>query len=190
MLIVCHKFYAIGKDFELHSVPVAVNSARNHWSTICMPRHKQTRVSDGRLNAVRQMEEFLVKFNLNWVGLGLVLGVTPATLSQWKSGRCHPAETVVNFLYVLERSAEARELAGVNRWRLKRRRSDKPKSSTKPPAAKNAGDQAEVCVTSAAPSEQGKEGQIQPVVSDSELASDRFDIERFLEGSMDMWHTR
>ena len=155
-----------------------------------MPRHKPTKASDARLQAVSRMEAFKTKYNLNWVGLSLVLGITPATTSQWKAGRSYPSETIVNFLHVLEGSAEARELAGVNRWRLKRKRADKPKSSVKPSVAKNANKPVEVRAAQVLPLERLEEKQPQPVAPVPELASDRFDIERFLEGSMGVWHTR
>ena len=155
-----------------------------------MPRRKPTKASDGRLNAVAQMGAFIAKHNLNWMGLSLVLGVTPATTSQWKAGRSYPSETVVNFMHVLEGSAEARELAGVNRWRLKRKRGDKSKSSMKPSVTKNADNPVEVRAAQVLPPEWPEEKKPQPIAQDPELASDRFDIERFLEGSMDMWHER
>ena len=155
-----------------------------------MPRRKPTKASDGRLNAVAQMEAFIAKHSLNWMGLSLVLGITPATTSQWKAGRSYPSQTVVNFMHTLEGSAEARELAGVNRWRLKRKRGDKPKSPAKPPVTKSANKPAEARATQVSLPEQAEERQPQPIAPDLELASDRFDIERFLEGSMDMWHER
>ena len=139
-----------------------------------MPRLKEAKIPDSRLSAVSQMERFIAKYSLNWTGLSLIFGIKLTTISQWRSGRTYPSETVVNFLGVLEGSHEARELAGVYRWKIKRKRVNKPKVATSPEVPKRHEPLAE------APKPKSEAAR-----SERQLAL--FDIEKFLEGPMNMW---
>ena len=131
-----------------------------------MPRCKPAKIPEGRLKAVETMEKFMEKYSLNWTGMGLVIGKSLAAISQWKVGRSYPDETVVILLSVLEVSHEAREAAGVYRWKMKRKRGDKPRSR---PARKN-----------------NPPAPVAPVPQ-LENKPESFDIEKFLEGTMTMW---
>jgi DNA-binding transcriptional regulator YiaG len=146
---------------------------------------KDKKVSDGRLNAMAQMERFIEKYSLNWTGLALVLGKSLAAISQWKAGRSYPDQTSVNLMCVLEVSHEAREAAGVYRWRLKRKRNSKSKPESAPRTPRATATKAPSDLP--APPKPAKEGQKVAPRAETAPPSAHFDVEKFLEGSMDMW---
>jgi DNA-binding transcriptional regulator YiaG len=82
-----------------------------------------------------EMGERLVAFaktySLSRAGLAIIFGTPEQTVGNWLKDRVLPPACSIKFLDVLEQSDEARQIAGVYRWRVKQE-VVKKESSRKP----------------------------------------------------------
>jgi len=83
-------------------------------------RESAIKAAEGRKAIPARIIAFMKKYNLNYKGMELVTGTLEQTVRKWADEGSLPPSCFGSLLTVLERSAEAREILGVNRYRMKK----------------------------------------------------------------------
>jgi len=66
-----------------------------------------------------RLAAFAKSYSLSRAGLSMVFGTPEQTIGNWLKGRVLPPPCSIVLVEILEQSEEARQIAGVSRWRVK-----------------------------------------------------------------------
>lgn len=128
-----------------------------------------------------QIEAFMSKHRLDIRGFSLVTMTSEQTLRAWKSGTTTPPGIMAALLLALERSAEARDILGVGRYRKKNLNGNAIRKPSRP------GKAADAIQDVTPPAKPAPAPAPAPALPAAPPVLQRFDEQLFVEGPMDMW---
>lgn len=139
-----------------------------------------------RRDLPERLTAFMLKYRLDFHGMSILLHTAEQTVRKWQKGVNTPPGMMKSLLDLLERSEEAREIAGMRRLRnnnftkarLTRNKKDRAPITTEKESEP-------IPVRSPVPLASKQERQSYPQAASSE--PEPFDEELFVEGSMDIW---